>query len=69
MSCMHTRLAAQEVKHLGGYPAVETWDSILVSAHTLKQLLIFPCPNVPATKKLLEQCFCYLMQLLVGNAP
>lgn len=44
----------QEVKLLGGSSAVEMQDSFLVTAHTIKQLLLFPRPNVPASQRVLE---------------
>lgn len=48
--------AVQEAKHPGGSSAVETWDSFLVTACTVKQLLLCPCPKVPAALRVLEQC-------------
>lgn len=61
---LHAYHNIQEVKHLEGSSEVEMWDSFLMTAHKIKQLLLFPRPNVPAAQTVIEQCLCYLVQLL-----
>lgn len=66
---VHARQTVREMKHLGGSSAVETRDPF-DSTHTIKQLLLFLCPNVPAAPSVLQQCLCYLRQLSGSwNAP